>query len=88
MQELKKTDLSSKKSLFINVKNNLLLKEAFSKNVLLLIKNGCTTKNTLIFISNWLHKHIKAFLKNKHIAHKAFDEKISTSKALIADCKN
>ena len=43
---------------------------------------------TLIFISTWLHKHIKAFFqKNKHIAHKAFDEKkkISTSKASRPD---
>ena len=47
--EVEKPDLRSKLSLFKIVKKNLLLKEAFSKCALLLIKNGCS-----IAFYNWI----------------------------------
>ena len=40
----------------------------------------CSSSIHSFFISTWPNKH-----KIKHIEHKAFDEKISPSKAMIAD---
>ena len=45
--EVEKTDLRSQKYLFKIVKKILLLKEAFSKSVLVLIKNGSYKKAPL-----------------------------------------